>query len=393
MYRQKGDVMNKIISLENLNREKILICKIPWMQEYNGITNGDVPLVFEKDTYSEKKPYTGEIYNFQEFNGKCYGYINGYGNNHIEGYFRHYLQDKTVTHGFKIVWCAFDNNKDLRIVGWYKDAAVYRNHRYLVDFFPQDSDDNGYDCVVAVENSFLVPKEERNFKLNDYLNETQLNYIEENILLYDGNLESDTIDKINIYIDKYKGGFLKSGIMSRLLDEYSEEKLSYEEFLKKGKAYTNLDYMTALKYFNSARIESETSEALFYTAQCLQELNCFQKAVEFYAKSLELDKNNNEILARILICYAKSGDVENTLNISKKVIKLFRSDKNLKRSEWLIDAYFILSNVYVYMNHFDDARNTIKRVLDVKNEAYEKAFVQDVLEIIEDVEEDYFYKM
>lgn len=393
MYKQKGDVMNKIISLENLNREKILICKIPWMQEYNGNTNGDVPFVFEKDTYREKGMYTGEIYNFQEFDGKCYGYINGYGNNHIEKYFRNYLQDKTVANGFKIVWCAFDKDKNLKIVGWYKDTVVYRNHRYLVDFFPQDSDDNGYDCVVAAENAFLIPTEERDFKLNEYLNESQLEYIEENILLYDGNLDSETIDKINNYIDKYKGGFLKNGMISRFLEVYTEEEIGYDSLLKKGKAYINLDYMTALKYFNSARRESETPEVLFYTAQCLQELNCFQKAVEFYAKSLELDKNNNEILVRILICYAKSGDVENTLTISKKVIKLFRTDKNLKRSEWLIDAYFILSNVYVYMNNFNDARNTIKKVLDVKNEAYEKAFVQDVLEIIEDVEEDYFYKM
>lgn len=385
--------MKKIVSLENLNREKILICKIPWMQEYNGITNGDLPFIFEKDNYIEKSPYTGDIYNFQEFNGKCYGYINGYGNRHIESYFRKYLQDKTVVNGFKIVWCAFDSNKDLKIVGWYKDAAVYRNHRYLVDFFPQDSDDNGYDSIVSAENAFLIPMGNRTFKLNEYLSDTELEYIEENILFYDGNLESETIDKINNYIGRYKGEFSKNGRISSLLDEYVEEDLGYEDFFKKGKTYTNLDYMTALKYFNSARRELETSEVLFYTAQCLQELNCFQKAVEFYAKSLELDKNNNEILARILICYAKSGDVENTLNISKKVIKLFRSDKNLKKSEWLIDAYFILSNVYVYINQFDDARNTIKKVLDVKNEAYEKAFVQDVLEIIEDVEEDYFYKM
>lgn len=344
-----------------MKQDKIILCRTTWMKEYNGITNGDVPFNYLEDTYNSKTVYTGEIYNFQEFNGKCYGYIEGYGNTHIENYFKTYFEDKELVNGCTIVWCAFDSDGHLKIVGWYKSACVYRNHRYLVDFFPEDSDDNGYDCVADCDNTFLLPSEQRDFRLDTHLNKSQLEYIKMSPLLYPKKTDSKLILNIKNYIDNYKGEFSTAGIMKKHIQKSPLEILTYEQ--------------------------------VFYTAQSLQELNCFTKAVEFYAKALELDNNNTEPLVNILICYAKSGDVQNTLNIAKKLIKLLKLDKNFKKSEWLVDAYFILSNVYVYMNQFNDARNTIKKVLDIKNEAYDKAFVQDVLDIIEEVEEDYFYKM
>lgn len=382
MYNYKGEEMKKII-----------ICKTAWMQEYNGITNGDIPFNYFENTYKSNLEYTGEIYNFQEFNGKCYGYIQSYGNNYIENYFKSLFEDKTILKGYTIVWCAFDTNEKLKIVGWYKDASIYRNHRYLVDFFPQDSDDNGYDCSASSENVFLIPSENRKFELNDILDEAQMENIIKNPIFYDISYDSEVLNKVEKYISKYKGPFSDSGIMIKHLEEYVDEKLTYEEAYKKGVDYLNVDYTQAIKYINTARNLKETSEVMFYTGKCLQELNCFKRAVEFYARSIELDPENTEALVDILICYAKSGDADNSLNIAKKIIKLMRDKKSIKNSEWLVDAYFIMSNVYVYMNQFNEARNAIKRVLDIRNEAYDKAFVQDVLEIIEDVEEDYFYKM
>lgn len=376
-----------------MKKEKLIICRTAWMEGYNGITDGDIPFNYVDDTYSTSENYAGEIYNFQEFNDKCYGYIQGYGNTHIETYFKTYFEDKSVVSGFTIVWCAFDHEGELRIIGWYKSASIYRNHRYIVDFFPQDSDDNGYDCSVDCDNVFLISKTQRDFKLNDYLSEAQLKHIKTNPILSYEDAGEKLIEDIKQYIDCYKGEFLTSGIMKNHLKEYPKEKLTYEEAYEKGLEELRFNYTKALQYFNAARMQKETSKVMFYTAKCLQELNCFGKAIEFYAKALELDRKSTEPLVNILICYAKSGDVSNTLNIAKKVIKLLKSDKTFQKSEWLVDSYFILSNVYVYMNQFNDARNTIKKVLDVRNEAYDKVFVQDVLDIIEDVEEDYFYKM
>lgn len=363
------------------------------MEEYNGITDGDLPFNYLKDTYINGENYTGEIYNFQEFNGKCYGYIQGYGNNHIESYFKTHFEDKSIISGFTIVWCAFDHQGALRVVGWYKAASIYRNHRYIVDFFPQDSDDNGYDCSTDCDNSFLIPANQRELALSDYLSEAQLKHIKMNPILAYEDAGEKLITKVKRYIESYKGEFSIAGIMKKHLEDYPKENLTYEQAYEKGLEQFRFNYTSSLQYFNAARRQKETSQVMFYTARCLQELNCFGKAIEFYAKALELDRKRTEALVNILICYAKSGDVSNTLSIAKKVIKLLKSDKNFQRSEWLVDSYFILSNVYVYMNQFNDARNTIKKVLDVRNEAYDKAFVQDVLDIIEDVEEDYFYKM
>ena len=376
-----------------MKKEKLIICRTAWMEEYNGITDGDLPFNYLKDTYSSSEDYTGEIYNFQEFNGKCYGYIESYGNTHIESYFKKIFEDKSLISGFTIVWCAFDRKGILKIVGWYKAASIYRNHRYIVDFFPQDSDDNGYDCSADCDNTFLVTANQRDFALNDYLSETQLKQIKINPLITYEDAGEKLIGKVKHYIESYTGEFSTAGIMKKHLEEYPQETLNYEQAYEKGLEQFRFNYTSALQYFNAARRQKETSQVMFYTARCLQELNCFSKAIEFYAKALELDRKSTEPLVNILICYAKSGDVSNTLSISKKVIKLLKSDKNFQKSEWLVDSYFILSNVYVYMNQFNDARNTIKKVLDVRNEAYDKAFVQDVLDIIEDVEEDYFYKM
>ncbi|MGB5824251.1 MAG: hypothetical protein WBH44_09230 [Proteocatella sp.] len=379
--------------LDMIKKEKIIICNIAWMREYNGITRGDVPLYHEDGT--AKGDSAGEIYNFQEFNGNCYGYMEKYGNMEIERYFSKFFGDRDKIGGFTIVWCATNIGKKTEIVGWYKNAVINRNHRYVVDFFPEANDDNGYNAVASIEDCYLIPEDKRAFVVDEILTIEELFKLKDSSIWYeDGKNQNKALAKIKEYIESYDGDFSNEGTFIRFLDIKAEDSgdRAYEELYDRGMQLLQVDATEAIKYFNSARSISETPEVIFNTGVCLQEISCFDRAIEFYARTLEMKPDKTEVLLHILICYAKKGDAQNTLALSKKLIRVLKLGNHPLREDMLVDVYFIISNAYIFMNQFKDARNTIKKILGIRQETEDKLFVQDVLDIIEEVEQDFFYR-
>lgn len=388
-----GDEIKMNKELELMKKEKLIICNIAWMRDYNGITHGDMPKYYEED--ADLNNSAGEIYNFQEFNGNCYGYMEKYGNMEIERYFKHLLENRDKIKGVTVVWCAADISKKTKIVGWYKNSVLYRNHRYVVDFFPEENDENGYNCTASIDSCYLLAQEQRTFVIDEVLNKEELSKLKDVGIWYETEQNhSNAVNKIKKYIESYEGDFSNEGILSRLLDEKadSSQGFSYEDFYQKGMQVLHIDAIEAIKYFNSARSIKQSADVLFNTGVCLQNINCFDRAIDLYIKSLEMQRENLEVLLHILVCYAKKGDVENTIVLSKKIIRILKFNDKPSREDMLVDVYFILSNAYIYRNQYKDARNTIKKILDVRQEAEDRMFVQEVLEIIEEVEQDYFYR-
>jgi len=379
--------------LDIIKKEKMIICNIAWMRDYNGITHGDIPRYYEKTVNSLDWP--GEIYNFQEFNGNCYGYMEQYGNMEIERYFSEFFDSRNKVKGFTIVWCSVDSENKTKIVGWYNNAILHRNHRYVVDFFPEATDENGYNAMASIDDCYLIPEEKRSFIIDEVLTMEELLKLKNtNIWYEDEKNRYKTLNKIKEYIESYDGDFSKEGNFNRFLETkaYLSGEDTYEELYKIGMQFLHIDSMEAIKYFNSARDIRQTSEVAFNTGVCLQNINCFDKAIEFYVESLGMHQGRIEVLFHILICYAKKGDAENTVELSKKIIKILKFGDDSQKEDMMVDIYFILSNTYIYMNKFKDARNTIKRILDIRQETEDKVLVQEVLEIIEEVEQDYFYR-
>jgi hypothetical protein len=100
----------------------MLLCNVSWMKEYEGVTRDDVPR--NGGEYVREHGFGHEAINFKPHNGKVYGFVQ--------------LRTGTIkidrldpsagekTHGVLVVWRARSTRGSV-IVGWYKNATVFRN--------------------------------------------------------------------------------------------------------------------------------------------------------------------------------------------------------------------------------------------------------------------------
>lgn len=102
---------------------KILFANIGWMKYYQGKQDFD-PIYLGGSYPAEKKHDT---FNFMPINGKCFGYVEPGGELNIQDIDEHCSDATDRMTGVLVVWIAtHPNNGGRRIVGWYKDATVYR---------------------------------------------------------------------------------------------------------------------------------------------------------------------------------------------------------------------------------------------------------------------------
>ncbi len=147
---------------------KVLFCNIAWMQYYKGIYLGiDEPL--NGGEFVKKTGDAHEKYNFYkdptEDGEKCLGYFatkssNGVSGNqlHIEK-FKDVEKSENQVDDVLVIWCATHINENRTvIVGWYKNATVYRNYQEKV-FTNADGSEYSqfYNVVANAEDCVLLP--------------------------------------------------------------------------------------------------------------------------------------------------------------------------------------------------------------------------------------------
>ncbi|MCM1314195.1 MAG: hypothetical protein NC205_08295 [Prevotella sp.] len=137
---------------------KVIFCNIAYMKSYCGDEN-DTPVNGGK--YIAENKDGGEVYNFLEYDGRCYGYFMYYGDMvHIER-----IEDngRNTVDNVLVVWVAKPDKPDSHsvIVGWYKNATVYRysqtNLSYRYGIY------RDYNIVADAKNCYLLPENKRNF--------------------------------------------------------------------------------------------------------------------------------------------------------------------------------------------------------------------------------------
>ena len=167
---------NQKINIKKSN--PILFCNISWMDSYLGETDEDIPQ--NGGSYVAKNKSCNESLNFLpiiatndnetteklillgSFETKS---TNGETSNqtHIE----RINGCKSLNHsnhadGVTVVWCATAPSGGTYVVGWYKDATVYRYYQQM----PIDEDDGyswdrWYNVSCDLEKAVLLPKKER----------------------------------------------------------------------------------------------------------------------------------------------------------------------------------------------------------------------------------------
>ena len=138
---------------------RILFANIGWMTHYQGNTKHDQI----KGGGSWRNDDKHEAYNFLPIKGKCYGYVQPtrWGQINLQRIGKNCVDEK-LDHVL-VVWTApHPITKGTYIVGWYKDAVVYRSFQdtnYTV------REKYSYNAIAKEENCTLLPIDKRIFEV------------------------------------------------------------------------------------------------------------------------------------------------------------------------------------------------------------------------------------
>jgi len=108
----------------------LLFCNIGWMREYQGQTATDKIIGGGRYVQIEKRGH--EVCNFVAARGKVFGYVQPVGG-HIKIERLGATRSAAQIAGVDVLVTARRPGGDTVIVGWYRDATVYRNSQLLVN--------------------------------------------------------------------------------------------------------------------------------------------------------------------------------------------------------------------------------------------------------------------
>lgn len=136
---------------------KILFCNIGWMQKYNGIKGDSI----ERGGSYNKNETGHEVCNFSAIGKYVYGYVQPTGQIKIERLGAE-KEDKCIS-GVTVVWTAGPETGGTAVVGWYKNATVYREYQALQTQtkLQKNNGVNGYRVMALASDATLLPPEER----------------------------------------------------------------------------------------------------------------------------------------------------------------------------------------------------------------------------------------
>lgn len=136
---------------------KILFCNIGWMQKYNGIKGDSI----ERGGSYNKNEIGHEVCNFSAIRGNVYGYVQPTGQIKIDKLGAE-KEDEYIS-GVTVVWTAGPETGGTAVVGWYKNATVYREYQALETQtkLQKDNGVNGYRVMALASDATLLPPEER----------------------------------------------------------------------------------------------------------------------------------------------------------------------------------------------------------------------------------------
>ena len=141
-----------------------LFCNVGWMKCYRGQNDNDK--LVGGGSYVDRVNHGFEVCNFAPYENQIYGYVKpshkvidinnlGAANN-----------DDFITN-VNVIWTARHPDGGTFIVGWYKNATVYREYQKfdMVPLFHKANHITGYRIVAEESNCKLLPIEQRTFQI------------------------------------------------------------------------------------------------------------------------------------------------------------------------------------------------------------------------------------
>lgn len=333
------------------------------MKYYEGVCEEDKPI--NGGAYIKENENGGECFNFQDFNGKCYGFVMLYGNMRLEAHFQGVRKTDDYVDDVLVIWVATNESNETRIVGWYKNATVYRVQQF------QQSITNGefdlyYNILADAKDCYLLPQSERTFEIQRAAHSGKGTGIGRSNVWYAESpfAENILIPSVIEYIDNYDGKYANNVYTDEILCQIiNDNELSndFQKIFDEGIKYLEQNKpLIALKFFNSARRIKETPEVLFNVGDCLLWLNCFDKAIPIYNKVIELEGNEVEVLKRLIECYDYSGNRNKMIECCDRLLFLLNNSK--ESIELAIYYNCVVFDIYILLRDQERAREVIDKV-------------------------------
>lgn len=135
----------------------LLFCNVGWMKYYNGIDNDSIE---RGGTYNEHS-VGHEVCNYSDNSGTLYGYVQPTGNINLEKLGAKKGADSIT--GVTVVWTAGPASGGTVVVGWYKDATIYRELQEIPKptALQKKNGIQTYRIKAATQNAVLLPVTER----------------------------------------------------------------------------------------------------------------------------------------------------------------------------------------------------------------------------------------
>jgi len=141
---------------------KLIMCNVAWMQDYKGISESDYPI--NGGEFIAENGYGHEVINFKKNGRYTFGYVQARQGtidiSRLDKNANDYVDDVLV------VWRA-RSSEGAVIIGWYKNARVYRKEQSPNDerVFDYDGEIHhpGWHIRAAYSDITLVPASERTF--------------------------------------------------------------------------------------------------------------------------------------------------------------------------------------------------------------------------------------
>lgn len=356
---------------------QLIFFNIPFYKKYSGYE--DTSLNKYENFYKEKKGTNPEIYNFQDYNGVCYGYVS-IKNGIVDLEKISFKNDSSLLYkNTIIVWVSKKDNM-YTLIGWYKNAKVYKCLQKKVSY-PTLGRDLYYNVETKSKNSFLLPFSKRDFELNiPFSNELNI-HIE--------NMDTPLSKKTLNFIESYKNEF-ENIIYTKKLIETSIDNPPTNPILlnKRGLIYmyNENNFLEAIKYFNTSLIfkdklsSNEILTIKYQKALCLQFLNCFNFAVKYFDDILPDYKYNFNLYKNMLYLYFLTNNYTNAIlmcNIILENEKISSENENI-----VYEIKCLKADALINENNIKEAIEILEEVLNKSNTKSLKLRCENILKIL-----------
>lgn len=329
------------------------------MIHYEGKTSRDITPTGAGKWVKENQD-AHEKWNFLNYDGYCYGFVQNKGQFHIE-HFEDVRSNAEEVEDTIIIWCAPLTSGKTVIVGWYENATMYRFYQQSI-CTTATGIDRYYFVKAKSEDCYLLPEELRIFEIGRAsILGMGKGFGQQNYWYADSEYaKTNLIPKVLEFLENHR----KSRI--NRVDSFFKEpdnlsvSLTDEEQKVADTYYYNSEYDKFLPLAYRSFYNTKLADDAFFIATALKELYQFKEAVTWYEKTLEIEGESWDLFSNLVYLYEQVKEYEKAIEIAHKLLKYHQGRTEIVRNE----LYGIIADNLHYLGRVDEAIIWLDKIID-----------------------------